>query len=92
MTDQYQRILAEVSGATTGPTLLSSAKNPTKSIFELYRSLLKTQPEDLGDPRQKGLSDRLKGKYGRLRNNVMGKRVNYSSRSVISGDPTISIE
>lgn len=36
--------------------------------------------------------ERLKGKYGRLRNNCMGKRVNYCSRSVISGDPTISID
>ncbi|MCK4634820.1 MAG: DNA-directed RNA polymerase subunit A', partial [Candidatus Aenigmarchaeota archaeon] len=37
------------------------------------------------------LSQRLKGKEGRFRNNLSGKRVNFSSRTVISPDPNISI-
>jgi len=32
------------------------------------------------------------GKTGRIRSNLMGKRVNYSARSVIGGDPSISID
>jgi len=39
----------------------------------------------------KSLSARLKGKEGRLRNNLMGKRVNYSARTVITPDPTLEI-
>lgn len=39
----------------------------------------------------KSLSSRLKGKEGRIRNNLMGKRVNFSGRTVITPDPTISI-
>jgi DNA-directed RNA polymerase II subunit RPB1 len=35
---------------------------------------------------------RLSGKEGRLRHNMMGKRVNHSGRTVISVDPTISID
>jgi DNA-directed RNA polymerase II subunit RPB1 len=37
------------------------------------------------------LSTRLKGKEGRIRNNLMGKRVNYSARTVITPDPSLSI-
>ena len=39
----------------------------------------------------KTLAQRLKGKEGRLRGNLSGKRVNFSSRTVISPDPNISI-
>lgn len=38
------------------------------------------------------LAQRLKGKEGRFRNNLSGKRVNFSSRTVISPDPKISID
>ena len=38
----------------------------------------------------KGISDRLKGKDGRLRRNIMGKRVDFSARTVISPDPSLS--
>ena len=40
----------------------------------------------------KSISQRLKGKEGRVRGNLMGKRVDYSARTVISGDPNISID
>ena len=39
----------------------------------------------------KGLAQRLKGKEGRFRGNLSGKRVDYSARTVISPDPYISI-
>lgn len=32
------------------------------------------------------------GKEGRVRGNLMGKRVDFSARTVISGDPNISID
>ncbi|KAF2665315.1 DNA-directed RNA polymerase III [Microthyrium microscopicum] len=35
---------------------------------------------------------RLKGKQGRFRGNLSGKRVNFSGRTVISPDPNLSIE
>jgi DNA-directed RNA polymerase subunit A' len=40
----------------------------------------------------KTLAQRLKGKEGRFRYNLAGKRVNFSARSVISPDPFISID
>lgn len=39
----------------------------------------------------KGIVQRLKAKEGRIRGNLLGKRVNFSSRTVISPDPTLSI-
>ncbi len=39
----------------------------------------------------KTLIQRLKGKEGRFRQNLSGKRVNFSARSVISPDPWLSI-
>ena len=39
----------------------------------------------------KTLAQRLKGKEGRFRSNLSGKRVNFSARTVISPDPNLSI-
>ena len=39
-----------------------------------------------------GILDRLKGKQGRFRLNLMGKRSNYTARTVVSGDASLGIE
>ncbi len=39
----------------------------------------------------KTIMERIKGKEGRIRKNLAGKRVNYSGRTVISPDPYIGI-
>lgn len=39
----------------------------------------------------KAIKERLNGKGGRVRGNLMGKRVDYSARSVITPDPNLSI-
>ena len=39
----------------------------------------------------KSLSDSLKGKQGRFRQNLLGKRVDYSARSVIVGGPKLKL-
>lgn len=40
----------------------------------------------------RSLLGRLKGKHGRFRNNLSGKRSDYTARTVISPDPLLSIE
>lgn len=40
----------------------------------------------------KSIRARLKGKEGRLRGNLMGKRVDFSARTVITGDPNLSLD
>eukprot|EP00927_Polykrikos_kofoidii_P017509 TRINITY_DN1798_c1_g1_i1.p1 TRINITY_DN1798_c1_g1~~TRINITY_DN1798_c1_g1_i1.p1 ORF type:complete len:1535 (+),score=240.64 TRINITY_DN1798_c1_g1_i1:273-4877(+) len=40
----------------------------------------------------RSLCTRLKGKHGRFRGNLSGKRVDFSGRTVISPDPNVSVE
>jgi DNA-directed RNA polymerase II subunit RPB1 len=40
----------------------------------------------------KAIRARLKGKEGRLRGNLMGKRVDFSARTVITPDPTLDLD
>ena len=40
----------------------------------------------------RSVTERLKSKEGRIRGNLMGKRVDFSARSVITPDPNISID
>lgn len=49
------------------------------------RSMASTRP-------MRGLCQRLKGKHGRFRGNLSGKRVDFSARTVISPDPNLTIE
>jgi DNA-directed RNA polymerase subunit A' len=39
----------------------------------------------------KTITERIKGKEGRIRHNLAGKRVNFSARTVISPDPALKI-
>ncbi|KAJ3336300.1 hypothetical protein HDU93_003104, partial [Gonapodya sp. JEL0774] len=41
---------------------------------------------------KRGLVQRLKGKQGRFRGNLSGKRVDFSARTVISPDPNLAID
>jgi len=40
----------------------------------------------------KAIKERLKGKEGRIRSNLMGKRVDFSARSVITPDPSLDLD
>ena len=40
----------------------------------------------------KAIRSRLKSKEGRLRGNLMGKRVDFSARTVITGDPNLDLD
>ena len=40
----------------------------------------------------KGITQRIKGKQGLIRTNLMGKRVDFSNRSVITADPTLDVD
>ncbi len=45
-----------------------------------------------GEKKIRGLCQRLKGKSGRFRGNLSGKRVDFSGRTVISPDPNLAID
>jgi DNA-directed RNA polymerase II subunit RPB1 len=50
-----------------------------------------TQKHKTGKP-IKAIRARLKGKEGRLRGNLMGKRVDFSARTVITPDPNLRLD
>jgi len=45
-----------------------------------------------GGKRPRGLVQRLKGKQGRFRGNLSGKRVDFTGRTVISPDPNVDVD
>jgi len=48
--------------------------------------------EQKGGRALKSIGQRLKGKEGRVRGNLMGKRVNFSARTVITADPNLMLD
>ncbi|WKY01465.1 hypothetical protein Q1695_015455 [Nippostrongylus brasiliensis] len=77
---------------------------PVKVIMELWEHLqiavalffngeiAGLQPEFRPKKPVRGLAQRLKGKHGRFRGNLSGKRVDFSARTVISPDPNLRID
>jgi DNA-directed RNA polymerase II subunit RPB1 len=62
------------------------------SIAYYYDSdAVNNQKADSKGVLQKPLVDRYKGKGGRIRGNLMGKRGDFNARTVITSDPVISI-
>lgn len=83
-----------------GADKFSSEHIDTESMilqWEIATMIDNTQP---GIPQSKqrtgrcmrSLTERLKSKEGRIRGNLMGKRVDYSGRSVITPDPNIRMD
>jgi DNA-directed RNA polymerase II subunit RPB1 len=50
------------------------------------------QEKQRGGKPLKTIRQRLKGKEGRIRGNLMGKRVDFSARTVITADPNLSVD
>jgi DNA-directed RNA polymerase subunit beta' len=63
-----------------------------ESVDALIDNSRKAQPIRLNKRPLKSLSEMLRGKQGRFRQNLLGKRVDYSARSVIVVDPTLKID
>src|SRR3546814_6715075 len=59
------------------------------SLFDNSRKVNAVKTE--GNRALKSLSDILKGKQGRFRQNLLGKRVDYSGRSVIVVGPLLKM-
>jgi DNA-directed RNA polymerase II subunit RPB1 len=81
-------------------------KGYTKEQLDVYITLLQYHVATLVDNQIPGMGpsvqrtgrplrslfERLKSKEGRIRGNLMGKRVDFSARTVITPDPNISID
>jgi DNA-directed RNA polymerase beta' subunit len=58
------------------------------AIYNLYD----VKPNATDRIYREGLRQRLDGKQGRFRKNLMGKRVDYCARTVIGGDPALALD
>lgn len=81
-------------------------KNEDQSILDKYYKILQFHVATLIDNEITGLNqnaqrskrplkairERISAKEGRVRGNIMGKRVDFTARTVITADPYISIE
>lgn len=66
-----------------------------QQVAMLINSDLPGFPKTLASTSQKpirALTQRLKGKHGRFRGNLSGKRVDFSGRTVISPDPNLQLD
>ena len=62
------------------------------TLFDNESASLPKAEFKTGNKPIKSISERIKGKPGRVRGNLMGKRVDQSARSVITSDPYIDID
>lgn len=62
------------------------------SLLDLQKSRGRTRTRGAAFKVQKSLSDILRGKQGRFRQNLLGKRVDYSGRSTIIVGPELKID
>ena len=61
------------------------------ALFDNEQTSMPQETQRSGKP-LKTIRQRLKGKEGRIRGNLMGKRVDFSARTVITADPNLSID
>jgi DNA-directed RNA polymerase beta' subunit len=82
------------SNVTTTPELMERLNKLQFEVFTYMNNNIRGQKQSTqrsGAP-TKSLTDRLKGKDGRIRGNLMGKRVDFSARSVITPDAVMDID
>jgi DNA-directed RNA polymerase II subunit RPB1 len=94
---KFSQILNDklTKGINIAPEIIKQYTDPLQhSVTTLFNNEIKNVPQALtrGGRPMKTLRQRLSGKEGRIRNNLMGKRVDFSARSVISPDANLSIE
>jgi len=82
----YQDLLTKIAAKTTTLALV-------QDLFNIFSHLINNSDGSYKKSKTplKGIYQLLKGKKGLIRGNAMGKRTNFSSRSVITPDPEIPI-
>nr|WIA68144.1 RNA polymerase beta' subunit [Pellia epiphylla]WIA68230.1 RNA polymerase beta' subunit [Pellia epiphylla]WIA68316.1 RNA polymerase beta' subunit [Pellia epiphylla] len=80
------------SGSTPGGLIVCQKRSVQEAIDALIDNGIRGQPmRDSHSRPYKSLSDLIEGKEGRFRENLLGKRVDYSGRSVIVVGPYLPL-
>lgn len=89
----YSHILWQWTARTAkGMTKFTGTLEVISSKEILFSKLFSFQATQRSGRPIKSICSRLKAKEGRIRGNLMGKRVDFSARTVITPDPTINID
>ncbi len=100
LNDLYKRVITRnnrvkqlLSGIKTPDVIVRNEKRMLQDAVDaLLDNSRRTRPiKGRGNRPLKSLADALKGKQGRFRRNLLGKRVDYSGRSVIVVDPNLKL-
>ncbi len=100
LNDLYKRVITRnnrvkslLSGIKTPEVIIRNEKRMLQDAVDaLLDNSRRNRPiKGRGNRPLKSLADALKGKQGRFRRNLLGKRVDYSGRSVIVVDPTLRL-
>ncbi|KAL0230196.1 hypothetical protein PCE1_003758 [Barthelona sp. PCE] len=84
LTKLLMAIIAETEKSDPDPSVISAR---VFSYFDNSKQIVKTDNKV-----SKSIIERIKGKAGQIRSNLVGKRVNFCARTVITGDPIIDID
>ena len=93
--DLYNAIASDSSNRDSNSDISKKSKLLQYHIITLIDNNISKIPKAThknGGRPMKSLRERVAGKDGRFRNSLMGKRVDKSGRSVITPDPTLSID
>ena len=102
MEDDLTHKLADILKANIRMARQKESENASKfamdhlHLLQYHTAVFQGSDANLPKSEQKGketksLGPRLKGKEGRIRGNLEGKRVDFSARTVITSDPVLSI-
>lgn len=87
LTSAYVNIVKQNEILKKDPTNQKTYRELDDLIFRIL-----TYRESAGNKFEASIPKTLRKKEGMIRNNMMGKRVNYATRSVITPDPNISVD
>ena len=88
---QKERELLSGETSKYGGDLQNMLQYHVATFVENDKDSFLTSEQKVGGKKFKSIGERIKGKQGRIRGNLMGKRVNFSSRSVITSDPNLKL-
>uniref|UniRef100_A0A7C4XET5 DNA-directed RNA polymerase subunit beta' n=1 Tax=candidate division WOR-3 bacterium TaxID=2052148 RepID=A0A7C4XET5_UNCW3 len=100
LNDLYKRVITRnnrvkslITGIKTPEVIVRNEKRMLQDAVDaLLDNSRRNRPiKGRGNRPLKSLADALKGKQGRFRRNLLGKRVDYSGRSVIVVDPALKL-
>ena len=87
------RLKKEIEEHAPTVILLNEKRMLQEAVDALIDNDRRNKPSNnLNGNAYKSLSSQLKGKQGRFRQNLLGKRVDYSGRSVIAVGPTLNMD